>query len=243
MSKTTKSNSLQTFYKMYQKPKTEILEIKSNNGKKLTQTIFEGKKFTRDEIQTLCQELGKELSSKVTGTMHVSMPYPRGWRSGGWTKLGELVKLSSEKNYDMPDPKYYNSFMVFVEKSPKRSGGLSSSNSCFFDSLSQLIPKEDLPWSSDIDFKKDLKLSKNDEISIDLVPKIQEKLSKYKLILTGDHTYISTVISHQEVKIQLIDGHYSPLIQTKHVHGIATKEKIPMIFKKDSNDRFIVITP
>jgi hypothetical protein len=239
-------------YKKYmkKKPKSKLLSIKSNNGQKITQTIFKGKNlirerknFTREEIQTICQELGKELNVKITRKMHVSLPFPRGWRSGGWSDLGQPVKLHSEKDYDLPDPKYYSNFVVFVQKSSKKSGGFSANNSCFFDSLSQLIPKEDLLWSSDLALKKELGLSRNNEIPIDLMPKIQERLPKYKLLITGDHIYTSSVISHQELKIQLINGHYSPLAQSKRVHGIASEEKIPMIYKKDSKDNYIVITP
>jgi hypothetical protein len=155
--------------------------------------------------------------------MHVSLPFPRGWRSGGWSELNQPVKLHSEKDYNMPDPNYYSTFIVNIQKSPKITSGASFNNNCFFDSLSKLIPKKEIPWDSDIKFKKEFGLLEYDEVSIVLMPKIQEKFPKYKLIITGDHTYISIVISHQEVKIQLVNGHYSPLPQKKKVHGIANE--------------------
>jgi hypothetical protein len=86
-------------------------------------------------------------------------------------------------------------------KKVRKNREVSFNNSCFFDALSHLIPKEDLPWNSDLVFKKEFGLLEHNEVYIDLIPKIQEKVPKYKLLVTRDHIYISSIISHQKVKL------------------------------------------
>src|SRR5687768_7003501 len=90
------------------KPEIKQLGIKAKNGMKIIQATFKGRNFTREEIQYLCQKLGKELGAKVNGRIHVSLPYPKGWRSGGWTELGAPVKLWTEKEYNLEDPPTYS---------------------------------------------------------------------------------------------------------------------------------------
>lgn len=158
--------------------------------------------------------------------------------------MGQPVKLWSDKDYDKDDPTTYRIFCVFIQKKRIKAGGFNNSNSCFFDSLAKLIPTDQLPWTSDETFKKCLGLNLNDRVPITLMDKIQNYLPKFKIMITGDVIYTLSVKSHHEIKISLIDGHFSPVKLPKIVYGVATTEKIPLIYKRDhENTIYIVMSP
>jgi hypothetical protein len=87
---------------MYPKPDIKTLSIRKKNGQKIIQATFKPKinEYTREEIKKIAVELRKDLLNKgLKGEMHVSIPFPIGYRSGGWTKLREEPSLHTQKDY------------------------------------------------------------------------------------------------------------------------------------------------
>jgi len=213
------------------KPKSKVLSIRNKKGLKIIQSQFTGKHFSRAEIERICLEYGKQLKNKMNGTMHVSLPFPRGWRSGGWTPLGEPVKLWSDKDYNIADPNHFDTFIVYIQKSATPAGGNNDTNSCFFDCLKKLIPENVLPWKTDEAFKQSIKVPVNAMVPISKMHLIQKQLPKYQIFITGDHVYTSPNNTPHHLKIQLVDGHYSIVKLPKFVYGISYTEKKPLIYE------------
>ncbi len=92
------------------------------------------------------------------------------------------------------------------------------------------------------DLKKFVGVKGTDLISIDSIPKIEEKLQNYKINVTGDHTYTSTRNKLQEINLKLHNEHFTlDKPKLKKSYGYSYKERKPLIYgKKDVKNMYKV---
>lgn len=223
------------------KPTKKVLNIKSDNGRKYVQLTFPKKKngWSREQIKSVSKKVGRALKNKgENGSIQVCICDSVRWRSGKWTEFGTSVSLYSNADSDnsAADPASYTQFMIFIKTAANDEGGVNSKNSCFFDSITELI--KDFKYETDEELKEYLGLEEDSMISIKHMPAIQKLIPNYKLMITGDHIWTSVQKSPIEIHIKLEDKHYTPIMpEKKRVRGIAKREKIPLIYSWDNDKK------
>ena len=216
----------------------KIRDTKLNVGKKPVKELLYTGKYERMNIKKIYQKVSDELkANNVKGQVMCSLMYPKGWRSGPATIIGKPVILHANVDYygedDDDEPNKFKQFAIFIIPAYGKKGGCSGLyNECLFDCLYQILQK-DLPWKCDKELKQFLGLKINEKVHLDLIKKVETKLPKHKINVSGDHIYTSVKKSPHTIEIKLLQGHYSlknkPLIQK----GIAYEEKAPMIYQRD----------
>lgn len=218
---------------------TKPLNIKYR-GTKVVQQFFEGN-YTKRQIKEHVQKLSDSAKTKGhTGEMLVSLKYADvGWRSGYFSKFGEPVILYDHTDSDehIEEPTHYQQFAVYWMKPADNRGGASDEyNNCLYHCLEKLLGDR-IPWKFAVNMKKFLKLKASEKISIDLIPMLEQKLKKYKINVTGDHIYSSTMDSPYEINLKLINEHYTiDDSRCMKVHGVAFKDKLPLMYIIGNND-------
>lgn len=212
----------------------QILRVKINADK------FENKFYSRNKIQKIGNDLSKYLQKKGgNGKIMTSIKYPDiGWRSGYFTDIGEDTRLYTYGDSDIvaDEPNDYQSFVFYISLAPKREGGLDDGNNdCLFNCL-KLVLFDKLPWKQPWDFKKFLKLKRNEKVSIDLIPKIEERLKTFAINIKGDYIYSSTVQSNKQINLLLVNEHYTIDNTVDNCKTLKSKisynEKIPVLYDK-----------
>lgn len=203
------------------------------HGNNVSKFAYKGN-FTRDEIQDYANKISKELKAQgFNGAIGVSLNTVDGYKGAMFRPTGENVRMYSvvdSPNMDGVDQQYYPSFNIFLMDGMPRYGGKNDKhNDCLWEAL-HLALQDKCPWKAGCYLKKYLKLERDALISIDDIPKIEEKLKSYKIVVTGDHIYNSSKDCLKEIHLKLIDGHYK-LDQSKKTYDIKFnfKEKKPMI--------------
>jgi len=212
---------------------------------------FKGKKVVSDRYQVKdslanIQEFADAKSKALKedgfdGRMSVAIHYPnKGWRAGRLQEIGDKVHFFSPDGYDdesdmidfEDDAGTTKEFYFYYVMNPTRKGGHTPDDNkdCLYNCLKAAM-HEDVPWTYAASMKKWLGLERNEAIDIAFMQKIEARCKTYKINVTGDHTYTSTKNNNLEIRISLINGHYS-LIPNKTVptNGISFKERIPLIY-------------
>ena len=193
-------------------------------------------KFTRKQIKEYAQKLSDDLKKKnIKGEMSVALKFDVvGWRAGYFTDFGDKVRLydSTDSNYEIEDPKYFHEFTIYFCKAKNlfKKGGADKHNDCLFKAL-KLALRSKLPWSKPAKLKKYLDLERDAKIHINLMPKIENKLKNYKITVTGDHIYVSAKECLQEIRLKLLNGHYTLDKSAIKIIGTSFIEKEIMIYK------------
>ena len=186
------------------------------------------------------------------GRMSVAVFYPNhGWRSGHLTSVGDEVHFFSPDGYDEDDDmsefeddagktKHFNLYYVM---NGKKKGGKSkdSHNDCLFYCLKAAM-HDDVPWKFASNMKKWLELDRDEPIDIAFMQKIEARCKTYKINVSGDYTYTSTKNNNLEIKIALLNGHYSLIPNTTVVNkGISFTEKVPLIYTNINNNTAVSV--
>lgn len=202
--------------------------------------------YTRQEIRNMAQKISDDAKTNgFNGEIQVSIFYPElGWRARPFTKVGDEVKIYSyddyldNMDYVRNDPNTYQKFAIYVKKHPDGVGGNDINNDCLYNCLLEAVPKKIkkiFPTPSHL--KKFLDLDRNDKVPVDLLPKLEEKLTNCKLIVVGDYTYISTKEAIHEIHLILSDEHFSLNVSRKmNLAIIAKTEKKPLVIITNPND-------
>lgn len=230
---------------MYKVQKLKNLRFnkKTNAKNAVSMMTYKKGKYTREQISRLAQKLSDDLKKEgFKGEVNVVLPYPDKYKAGRFTDVGEPVDLFSyqvyepegeEENVDL-DPEYYDHFLMFINKHGKNNGKTDNNyNDCFYNCLKELIPENELKkvFQTPASLKEYLQLKRDDGISTDDIPKIEEKLKDYKINVFGEYTYSSTKEAKYDIFLELKDEHYS--IDRKNMwqmHSTFTEEKYPLIY-------------
>lgn len=216
----------------FKKPKGQKLDIKYHGHVALCYP-YKGK-YTRDDIQKYANKLSKELKQqKFKGSIGVSLHTVDGYKAAMFREVGNPVRLYTVEDSDRvdatEDQEYYSGFSVILFNGLPRYGGKDKYNDCLYNAL-KLAMVDDIPWKSACAMKRFLKVERNAKISIDDIPKIDQKLKQYKINVSGDHMYTSPKDCKRTIKLTLIDEHYE-LDQSNKGYSLNVnfKEKKPVI--------------
>ena len=227
-----------------------------SNGKSAFRVVFGSNEYTkyqsytRKDIYAKGKLLGKILKKNgIEGEVSVSLDFNGKVRSGEFTKLGEMINifdpniLSPNEN-DEEIIKEYKSinnfksivFFVLPENKKRKFGGKSYNNNCLFYCLNKAIPQY-IPWKSDAELKKFLNVGLTEMISIDEIPKIEKKIKKVGINVSGDYNYTSTLGLNMNIHLKLENNHYTINHQiNRKVNYISLKEH--QIILIDRNNDF-----
>lgn len=190
----------------YQGRPMTILDFRRRNGKKIS----------RDALRDICDQLLRDLRDKHEyGIISVSIKYPERWYSGEVSQLNEEINYFSANDYDSfdADPEEYEAFRFHFIPLPKPVGGKDKNNDCLINCIKKCVQA----FSDKLDgeeLKEYLGLDRNDPISIELLPKVEEFIYKtinqhYALYVSGDHEYISNLTTNRQIHLILSNEHYT----------------------------------
>jgi hypothetical protein len=203
---------------------------------KVVQEYFEGN-YSREQILKYAKARSDGLGKKFKGRISVSLYFPDVcWRAGYFTDFGAPIETFDPTDYDMgEEPDHFTKVSFFMNKTAPRAGGCDGENNdCLYDVL-KLVRLDQLPWKSQIEFKKWLGLKRKDKVDISHMAKIENKLN-CKINVTGDHIYSSVSKAICEIKIKLLDGHYKfDTSGRKPIKGISYTEKKPLLYLSKTN--------
>lgn len=166
-----------------------------------------------------------------------------GWRSGYFTDIG-LQRTSvydmGDSDRDIHEDEFQNiqEFSIYVLEDPEKSGGNDLYNDCLYNCLKEVMGKR-CPYGFGFDMKEHLNLKRNDKVPIELINKVDEYLGNdYKLTVSGDYTYNSTKKSKYEIRLKLLEGHYSIDRDDRvRINKYLEKTKRPIFYIKERNKK------
>ena len=212
--------------------KENVLEIKLKADK------FGHQSYSRNEIQTLGNDLSHQLSEDgIHGLLTTSIEFNEYWRNGRNISIGDDVNLYQQGEYDKDDhsrlgsQNKFKEFRFYVMRTQKAYGGESINNDCMYDCL--LLCLGELFAKTPEDFKKFLKLNRNDRVGFKHIPLIENKI-KMAINVTGQWIYTSSYKGIKQINLKLYNGHYTvDDSQTKRSkQTVSTKEHIILLHDK-----------
>ena len=246
--------------------KVNILPSKLlSNSKKVLRVVMEPLfkqgygKYTKDKVKYWGSFLSKKLKElKVKGTIQTVLNF------GGMVRSGANTIISQDINIYNPDDYYENEanehekqlmkndkfkeivFFVTIDNTNANFGGSSNNNDCFWFCLNNGVSQYN-PWEKPEDLKKFLGLERNDLVGLMHIEKIENKIGKVGINISGDCNYISRLGLSKNLNLVLRNNHY----QINHnlnrkVHYISFTEKQILLFDKkksvgyDGNSEFFV---
>lgn len=205
---------------------------------------FDKGNYSLKKIQSLSDKFSQYLQSKgLTGDMMTTLLYGNmGWRSGYLRAFGDEVELYDPDIYydnaNFEKPGKIDAFYIYVKLGNKPVGGFDDKyNDCLYRCLKYYIFDIENIFQSPEEFKRFLGLKRNEKIHIDLIDKVEKKLTNYQINVRGDYIRTSTIKTNKQINLILTNEHYevemnkskpnlTPLM--KYV------EKIPIMYDKVS---------
>ena len=230
---------------------TQILPSKLlSNSKKVMRVVLEpfkngNPKYKKTDIKKWGLELSNRLKKlKVKGSIQTVLKFNGMVRSGQNTDIGKDINIYNPDDYYENDPNEFEKnlvkidkfkeivFFVTIENKNANFGGSSSNNDCFYFCLNNGISQYN-PWEKPEDLKKFLKIKRNDLVGLKDIEKIEKKIGKVGINISGDCNYISKLGLSKNLNLVLRNNHY----QINHnlnrkVHYISFNEKQILLFDK-----------
>ena len=224
------------FYDKLKYRKNNVIGINFKSDK------YENKYYSRNKIEKIANDVSDFLHEEdVRGIMSNALLYPNGWRSGLFTEIGEEPIIADLKKYleFYEDPKEYKQFQLYLVLKPKAEGGNDKYNDCLYNCLHSYLYNR-LPWKKPEDLKKYLKLKRNDKISINSIPIIENKLKTYQINVRGDYIYSSNVKSNKVINLILSDEHYTidRSVDNCKIKNVSYTRKIILLVDRKTKECF-----
>ena len=149
--------------------------------------------------------------------------------------VGDKVYFYNVNSYDhgqIEDQDKFEGFQLYYRRNPARKGGCSGlRNDCLFNCIKAVLHDE-MPWVYPASFKKFLKLERNDMVDISMLPMIEKKLNSFRINVSGDHTYTSTMKCQRLINLKLSNSHFKLVTITGalKIKGLAFEDKIPLFY-------------
>lgn len=184
----------------------DIIAIKAKTGK-----------YTIDEIQKMSNKFSKKLQKKgVNGLFMTTLEYGKiGWRSGYFKDVGNDVDLYDPDLYydnnNIEKPKTIDNFYFFLKLDDNKiqGGDDDKFNDCLYVCLKYYIFDIKRYYKDPAALKSSLGLKRADKIPGDMIDKIEKHLKTYQINVRGDWIRTSSVKSHKQININLINEHYT----------------------------------
>lgn len=188
------------------KPTNYVLFNKNPNGQ-----------LTSDMVRNFATNVGIGMYNKgKRGQMMVSINFGGrvGWRSGYFTNIG----IDSASTYEIGDSdrelteedlNNIQSFAIYFTEEAENAGGNNENNDCLYNCLKEVMGDR-CPFGSGSDMKEYLKLERNEKVPLTLMHEVDEYIGKdYKIVVSGDYMYNSSKKTKYEIRLKLLEGHYS----------------------------------
>ncbi|RIA82362.1 hypothetical protein C1645_835484 [Glomus cerebriforme] len=198
--------------------KSRILSCKN---RKVTETLYHEAKYIRDMISQEVARLQRKFPGKE---FQVALLYEKPMSHLPFGSADPILLYSILDTYDdsqipdieHPDSDTYDVFWIYISEPKAITGGCNPKsdnrlNNCLYNylkmgyrtkwKLSQAIKTSEL-------LKERLHLSRQDPISIQLIPEVKTA-SSICINVTGDHYYQSNKKHKRSISLVLANGHYS----------------------------------
>lgn len=184
-------------------------------------------KMNKNEIKNLSNSISKVMSkNKVNGSIGVTIRYSDYWSESKFVDYGKNVILADA--YDEEENEFQN-FEIYLTNMPLKIAGNSSQNDCLFSCL-QFYLTSNLPWNSDAEFKKFLKVPNLSKVQMRLIPTIENKI-KIPINVRGDYTYKS-VLKSETMEINLLLNNEHVIVDTQKSNNKANRQLVSFIERK-----------
>jgi hypothetical protein len=218
------------------------------------------KPYTNKDIKKLGLKMSKLLDSyDIDGDINTVLNYDGFVRTGIASRIGENIKIyDPEEMYDNRPNDFnrnlvdtvdnFNEVVFFVNVKNKNAefGGNSKFNDCFWFCLNNGIPDFN-PWKTPEELKSFLKIGRCDLIGLKDIERIEKKIGKIGINVSGDCYYLSKLNQLKNLNLVLKNNHY----QINHnlnrkVNYISCAEKQILLFDKtkyiayDGNTEFVI---
>ena len=207
-------------------------------GHKVAGEWFKGHKggFTREDIIDLVRT-EKEKFKGLNMQMMISLDLKRGWRSNKQFNISDNTIVNGEYDDD------WNSvpqFVVYMWEGFKDSGGEDNNhNDCLYNCMLKSINHSNIKdsYNQAWKLKKRLGLQRDDKISINLIPKLENGLH-VNINVTGDHYYVSSNKYSRTMNLKLSKEHYSLIAKSDKtfLKGVSYKSQSLSIYKCVKDD-------
>lgn len=244
--KTGVSRLVKKSEKILEEHNVQIKPIKMTyRGQEIVQYKFINSEFkapyTRDEIQKIANNFSKKLSDKgFQGAMLNNLYYnDLGYRGGGVNEIGEDVYFYVPHDSDLEfyqDQKVFREFNLYV-CIKKQEGGKDEKNDCLYNSLKLSMGSKlkILPST----FKQRLGLTRLDEVSIKLMPQVEEIFkNRFSIYVSGDFQYISPLNTNNKIYLKLVNGHYTVDSLKTRKCIVFYNERKPLVIDRKSRETF-----
>ena len=209
---------------------------------------YKSKGYSKSKMQKIGDDLSKLLHENgVDGYIWSTLKFDSQYRTGRFSVIGDDVNLynidenyGSGDNYSekgkmvFRDQKYFKRAVFYIgETKLQPAGGADNKfNDCLYMCLYYALLKDN-PFKSAKRLKDYLGLKRDALVHIDMIPKIEEKLKYYKINVSGDFIYTSTLTRRHEINLKLVNCHYSLNHSVnRKVVCISYEEKKPIFHDK-----------
>jgi len=227
----------------YKMTEPKALNVKYNGRKIKYASYTKEGGFTKQQIERIInrqRETYKDDHPDRDIIMMCSIKYNDKWRSTKYMDVNNYmgVQLDSYDDDIIDAPTHFNKFVVYVS-SVKKSGGSDKHNDCLYNALQSVLKKK-MKLTAE-QFKKKLKLRRDDLIPVSMIPTIEKYLKEYNINVYGDKTYQSARGEKYEIDLKLSKGHYEVFISEnkkydRYVSGISLQEKPILIYQIFKNE-------
>ena len=176
----------------------------------------DNKMIKRKDMIKICKALQDGIKQVYgDGLISVSIQYPNRWYNGGISRLKEKINFFTSNDYDEfdEDPEQYQSFRFhFIPIVHKKEGGSDENNDCLINCIQKVIQTQKKLIDA-AELKSILGLNRNDKISIDLIPTVEDYINRmtkmtYGINVSGDFEYISSQDTNKKINLILSKEHY-----------------------------------
>ena len=214
-----------------------------SNSKKVMRVVMQplkngSAKYTKDRVKHWGSLLSNKLKSlKVKGTIQTVLNFNGMVRTGKSTTIGQNINIYNPEEFYDNGPNEFEKdlvkidrfkeivFFITIDNTNANFGGNSNNNDCFWFCLNNGISQYN-PWEKPEDLKRFLKLKRKDLIGLKDIEKIENKIAKVGINISGDCNYISKLGLSKNLNLVLRNNHF----QINHnlnrkVHYISFTEK------------------
>lgn len=238
-------------------PRLHMTYGKKENKKFIEEIIFTYKKkpqgATKDDIIQTIKKIQKQAQAKQSEYNHyiVSLKYDNGWRSGKMFSIyddkpnlfdvDEYIDNTGQNKYHNINlnQKYFKAFSIYKIPIPVKGGCTKNKhNDCLFYCIKDVIGLENInvKMNTPTKLKSNLKLKRDDKISINLIPQV-EVLMSLNISVSGENTYLSNGNYSRTVNIIMQDEHYTVDTSKKIKKCLVKPTSKPVVFFRIHKDK------
>ena len=168
------------------------------------------------------------------------------WRAGIYFNVKDNVQIWSRQYYDMlvngqefavdgadADDKF-SAVSIYIMLGDAKAGTDDKNNDCVYNCINQIDPKA---FYNAVELKNKLGLKRNDKVSIDDIPKIEEYLKDYKINVSGDVKYFSNKNCKKTISLVFVNGHCTLNETAVNKIILPTTDKKVYFYYEDPNER------